>query len=40
MFFIVKGDCAVKVKDKIGEAVEEVTHKTLEAGDHFGVRIF
>lgn len=39
MYFIVKGDCEVKVKDKIGEAVEEVIHKTLGAGDHFGVRI-
>ena len=37
MFFIVKGDCSVTVKDKIGEAVEEGDPKILGAGDHFGV---
>ena len=36
MFFIAKGDCDVKVKDKIGEIGEECTARTLNKGDHFG----
>lgn len=36
MFFIAKGDCNVKVKDKIGDIVEETKARTLNVGDHFG----
>jgi CRP-like cAMP-binding protein len=36
MFFIAKGDCDVRVKDKIGDIVEECVARTLNPGDHFG----
>jgi CRP-like cAMP-binding protein len=36
MFFIAKGDCDVKVKDKIGDIGEECVARTLNPGDHFG----
>mmetsp|Transcript_23886 Transcript_23886/g.23571 ORF Transcript_23886/g.23571 Transcript_23886/m.23571 type:complete len:268 (-) Transcript_23886:412-1215(-) len=36
MYFIAKGDCDVKVKDKIGDIGEECTARTLNPGDHFG----
>jgi CRP-like cAMP-binding protein len=36
MFFIAKGDCDVKVRDKIGDIVEECVARTLNPGDHFG----
>jgi hypothetical protein len=38
MFFIAKGDCFVKVKDRLKDGTEEIRHRTLLPGDHFGVR--
>lgn len=38
MFFIAKGDCNVIIKDKVNnDAVEELLHRSLLPGDHFGV---
>jgi hypothetical protein len=39
MFFIAKGDCNVIVKDKIGDITEEIKHKVLQPGEHFGVSL-
>lgn len=36
MFFLAKGDCFVKVKDKLKDGFEEIKHATLLPGDHFG----
>lgn len=37
MYFIAKGDCFVRVKDRLNEGNEEIRHRTLLPGDHFGV---
>jgi len=38
MFFLAKGDCVVMIKDKVHDGHEELKHRTLLPGDHFGVR--
>jgi hypothetical protein len=37
MFFLAKGDCVVMIKDRVAEGHEELKHRTLLPGDHFGV---
>ncbi len=37
MFFIAKGDCVVMIKDKVSDGHEELKHRSLLPGDHFGV---
>lgn len=39
MYFIAKGDCFVSVKDRLNEGNEEIKHRTLLPGDHFGVSL-
>ena len=36
MYFIAKGDCFVLVKDRLQDGVEEIKHRSLLPGDHFG----
>ena len=36
MFFIAKGDCTVRVKDKIEDVIDLSSPRTLNPGDHFG----
>lgn len=40
MFFVQKGDCTVKVKDRINDIIEERNVRILNPGDHFGVSIY
>jgi hypothetical protein len=37
MYFIAKGDCFINVKDRLKDGVEEIRHRSLLPGDHFGV---
>jgi len=37
MYFIAKGDCVVKIKDRQKDGIFEVKHDSLNPGDHFGV---
>lgn len=37
MYFLAKGDCVVLVKDRVFDGHEEIKHRTLLPGDHFGV---
>lgn len=39
MFFIAKGDCFVKIKDRLKDGTEEINHRSLLPGDHFGVSL-
>ncbi len=39
MFFIAKGDCVVKVKDKLDGRNVEMKVRKLFSGDHFGVSL-
>lgn len=39
MFFVQKGDCTVRVKDRINDIIEERDVRILNPGDHFGVNI-
>lgn len=39
MYFIAKGDCNVMIKDKVNDVFEEIQHRSLLPGDHFGVRL-
>ena len=40
MYFIAKGDCVVKIKDRQNDGgLKEVQHAALNLGDHFGVSI-
>ena len=38
MYFITKGECIVKVKDRILLKEEDLKIRDLFPGDHFGVR--
>jgi hypothetical protein len=40
MYFLAKGDCVVMVKDRVLDGHEELKHRSLLPGDHFGVSIF
>jgi hypothetical protein len=40
MFFIAKGDCFVRIRDKLEDGHEEIKHASLLPGDHFGVSLF
>jgi len=40
MYFIAKGDCVVKIKDRLKDGVFEIKHASLNPGDHFGVIIW
>lgn len=40
MYFIAKGDCFVQVKDRLNQGVEDIKHRTLLPGDHFGVSLY
>ena len=37
MYFLAKGDCVVLIKDRVFDGHEEVKHRSLLPGDHFGV---
>ena len=37
MYFIAKGDCVVMIKDRVAEGHEDIKHRSLLPGDHFGV---
>jgi hypothetical protein len=37
MYFIAKGKCEVKIRDKFNDRYEEKVARILSAGDHFGV---
>lgn len=39
MYFLAKGDCVVLVKDRVFDGHEELRHRSLLPGDHFGVSI-
>jgi hypothetical protein len=39
MFFLAKGDCVVMIKDRVHDGHEELKHRSLLPGDHFGVSI-
>ncbi|CDW87072.1 cyclic nucleotide-binding protein [Stylonychia lemnae] len=36
MFFLAKGDCVVMIKDRVQDGHEEIKHRSLLPGDHFG----
>ena len=37
MYFLAKGDCVVLIKDRVFDGHEEIKHRSLLPGDHFGV---
>lgn len=37
MYFLAKGDCVVLIKDRVFNGHEEIKHRSLLPGDHFGV---
>ena len=39
LYFIAKGKCEVRVKDKFHDRYEEKVARVLQSGDHFGVSI-
>ena len=39
MYFIAKGECVVKIKDRLKDGFFEIKHASLNPGDHFGVII-